>query len=111
MCISYVAVSISLLLVVSLIWWRSLVWLLRAENIQIVLDLLQLQREYEDIESASHQGTTRPEDARLCVVCLDADRTHMFRVCHHVCVCEPCSIVLRKCPMCQRDGTAVKVFF
>jgi hypothetical protein len=112
---SYAALSISLLLIVSLLStvWRNTVWLLRPER-AIMLDLLQLHREYEEIESPQ-SNTSRLEDShldrRLCVVCMDEARTHMFNDCRHVCVCETCSLRLSRCPMCQRDGTTVKVFY
>ncbi len=47
-----------------------------------------------------------------CVVCQDAERTHMYYPCGHYCVCESCCKQCNnRCPLCHRDAGACKVFF
>ena len=46
-----------------------------------------------------------------CVVCLDAQPTHILVPCGHQCVCEACIFVGDECPMCRASVThKVKVF-
>lgn len=45
----------------------------------------------------------RDESTHLCVVCLDAPRTHALVPCGHMCLCEACTTtpVGKKCPICR----------
>jgi hypothetical protein len=49
------------------------------------------------IEAAEPAG-----DERLCVVCLERQKTHVLIPCGHLCVCEADS-VLRVCPLCRAN--------
>jgi hypothetical protein len=38
----------------------------------------------------------------MCVVCMDAAKTHIVLPCGHMCVCEACAQLLRdRCPVCR----------
>jgi hypothetical protein len=49
-------------------------------------------------------------DPRCCIVCLDQPRQTVFRKCGHMCLCAECAKKLKKCPICQRKGKAIKVY-
>jgi len=46
-------------------------------------------------------------EEKRCVVCLEAEKTHVFIPCGHLCACAKCSTELMKtegtCPMCRRQ--------
>ncbi|EJK65732.1 hypothetical protein THAOC_13384 [Thalassiosira oceanica] len=51
-----------------------------------------------------------------CTICWEADRTHVFIPCGHVCACLSCSRRVmaseKKCPFCNQSATmAVELFF
>ena len=54
-------------------------------------------------------GETKGESE--CVVCLDNERTHMFKPCNHLCVCEGCSMAVMgstaECPACRAEVEGV----
>lgn len=45
-----------------------------------------------------------------CVVCLDANPTHVGQQCGHKCVCGTCALSLRSCPMCRNPTSFIRVF-
>jgi len=65
-------------------------------------------------------GPSQPaavEDAKLCVVCLDAPRAMLIVPCGHKCLCKTCSAILvaradtEKCPICRaRVSQYIEVF-
>jgi serine/threonine protein kinase len=54
-------------------------------------------------------GETKGENE--CVVCLDNEKTHMFKPCNHLCVCEGCSMAVMgstaECPACRTEVEGV----
>ena len=50
------------------------------------------------------------DDEALCVVCLDAERTHAFLPCGHRCVCEGC-LGLPQCPLCRVVATGTLLVY
>ena len=54
------------------------------------------------------------DDDQLCIVCLEALRTHVLVPCGHQCVCEGCSSTLVRtgtCPLCREPcQMAIRVF-
>lgn len=56
--------------------------------------------------------TEEEEDATLCVICIDAKRTHLVAPCGHKCLCEACSTTIGgACPICRGAAALVcKVF-
>ncbi len=53
------------------------------------------------------------DNLKLCVVCLDRERSYAYVQCGHLCVCGTCVIqVADKCPMCRAPSTRepVKIF-
>ena len=38
---------------------------------------------------------------RLCVVCVDRERSLVLQPCKHFCVCAKCKLKLKKCPICE----------
>jgi len=55
----------------------------------------------------SRRWPSRPpaddDDEQLCVVCMEAERSHVFIPCGHVCLCEGCatSQTWAECPVCR----------
>lgn len=51
------------------------------------------------------QGNEVISEEKLCVVCLEAEKNHLFIPCGHMCVCEKCScdVINTKanCPICR----------
>ena len=53
------------------------------------------------------------DEQTLCVVCMDAPKTHAIVPCGHVCICEGCAEKLLApqaplvCPMCREHATMV----
>ena len=54
-----------------------------------------------------------PDEAALCVVCVDARNTHACIPCGHKCVCGPCGRALqpRRCPLCRAMLKAIIEIF
>ena len=52
------------------------------------------------------------DETTLCVVCMDAQRTHLIAPCGHKCLCESCSTTFgTTCPICRADAMLIcKVF-
>ena len=65
--------------------------------------------------NAEQTAHTKPamaqeSDADTCVICLDAESTHLLYPCGHQCVCESCATTLVDqdaaaplCPVCRED--------
>eukprot|EP00301_Raphidiophrys_heterophryoidea_P010574 c15746_g1_i1.p1 GENE.c15746_g1_i1~~c15746_g1_i1.p1 ORF type:complete len:214 (+),score=50.53 c15746_g1_i1:83-724(+) len=49
------------------------------------------------------------DDSKICIICLDRPREMVFRKCGHMCLCHKCCKRMRRCPICQRKGKAVRV--
>lgn len=45
-----------------------------------------------------------------CCVCMDNPKNTMFEQCKHLCVCEQCASGLKRCPVCNTVGKAIKIF-
>ena len=59
---------------------------------------------------ASSTGVAGPQVSaeRRCVICLDAEKTHLILPCGHKCLCAACARVrLWSCPVCR--GHALRV--
>ena len=45
------------------------------------------------------------EEDSSCIICMEAERTHLFVPCGHRCVCEACAALVMsensECPMCR----------
>eukprot|EP00931_Biecheleriopsis_adriatica_P104750 TRINITY_DN7938_c0_g1_i1.p1 TRINITY_DN7938_c0_g1~~TRINITY_DN7938_c0_g1_i1.p1 ORF type:complete len:530 (+),score=89.34 TRINITY_DN7938_c0_g1_i1:143-1732(+) len=60
---------------------------------------------------AAASSTAASAEVGLCVVCFDADATHVVIPCGHQCVCAACSGQLATCPVCRGSATQfIKVF-
>ena len=60
-------------------------------------------------------AATEPPESATCVICLNAEPTHLLAPCGHQCVCAACcKMVLartRQCPVCRQPcRQAVRVF-
>ena len=57
-------------------------------------------------------SSTSAPDSNICVVCMDALKTHIYVPCGHLCVCESCSMVSgQHCPVCRSySSTVLRVF-
>ena len=62
-------------------------------NAEIELERLQ-QLKLERDEAAGADG-------RLCVICLDADKSVMLQPCRHVVLCSSCAGRVHECPVCR----------
>ena len=61
-------------------------------------------------EEVAASDCAEGDDETLCVVCIDAERTHLFLPCGHRCVCFGCSN-LPICPICRTVATGtLRVF-
>lgn len=47
--------------------------------------------------------TTAVTENRMCVVCLERERDVVFQPCYHLVCCQPCGILLGKCPICRGE--------
>lgn len=62
----------------------------------------------EEITDALRAVCTAEDEAKLCVVCMDATRTHLIAPCGHKCLCESCSTTFgTMCPICRTDAMLV----
>jgi hypothetical protein len=41
------------------------------------------------------------DEQKMCVVCLDLEKTVLLLPCRHVCVCKVCSRQIDNCPVCR----------
>ncbi len=53
----------------------------------------------ESVEEPNDEPSDDENDG--CVVCFEADKTHLSAACGHLCVCERCSAKLTSCPFCR----------
>ena len=51
-------------------------------------------------------GDTR----NACVVCWERRISHIFPMCNHLCLCAVCALQIHKCPVCQKEGDAKRVY-
>ena len=65
----------------------------------------------------SSQTPSSSSDDKLCVICMDADSTHVNVPCGHACLCQDCAELLdskktRECPTCRGPvSMRMRVFF
>lgn len=62
-------------------------------------------REIKRLQQRAAQQDAVYEEAKLCVICLDHERSCMLRPCKHMCVCDECAARIvsdsGECPMCR----------
>jgi len=63
--------------------------------------------------SEGSEATEKLADEKLCVICLDRPKTHVFTACFHKCVCEHCAAdikhkLVKTCPMCRMNSVVVR---
>lgn len=46
-----------------------------------------------------------------CCVCYCRDKDHAARPCFHMCVCQVCSTMLTRCPLCRAPATSFQRIF
>lgn len=56
------------------------------------------------MEQVEKERAAAATDARACVSCLDRERSIAFLACGHVAMCDPCSLLVNKCPICRRPA-------
>ena len=88
----------------------------------VSLEAAEAEAAAAEAAAEAHQGDSADDiddgqesEHEICVVCMDAERSHLFVPCGHRCVCEQCSLtvlsVTSECPMCRQPSTqALKVF-
>jgi hypothetical protein len=90
----------------------------QADVVAFCMSLLN-EADEEGGGAAAPPAALRPavedESDTTCVVCLDADRSHLYVPCGHKCVCAACAARVMAgdalCPVCRMAATAVvKVF-
>ena len=64
------------------------------------LESIESIESVEDIEPVAEAEASDDENDG-CVVCFEADKTHLSVTCGHLCVCERCSAKLSACPFCR----------
>jgi hypothetical protein len=63
----------------------------------------------KDVATETHDVKV---DEKLCVVCLDENKSHLCVPCGHLCLCLRCGGSLKVCPLCRtRIDRVVKVYF
>ena len=80
-------------------------------------DLTDLNNEYEYeqneqtqtpellVETLMETLVEKPEFSNECVICMNAESTHLAVPCGHHCVCHACSeLRFDKCPICRSDA-------
>ncbi len=84
-----------------------------AEFIKLVVKKMRYRKkvraEVAEQETATAPAAAAPtddtedeDDSKICVVCMDEDRTHAYVPCGHFCVCGTCAAeVPDTCPMCR----------
>ena len=64
---------------------------------------------------ALQEALEKEKNMRLCVICKDAEATHIMLPCAHLCTCADCAGRLRAtrltCPMCRSVVAQVKKVF
>ncbi len=64
------------------------------------------------IDYQTHTGQNDKEKRKdLCSSCQTAQKCMVFVACGHSCVCEKCAEALDACPVCKREGKAIKIVF
>ena len=68
--------------------------------------------DYIKARNTKSEEKKQPAEHNKCTICQDADVTHMFTKCHHVCVCNTCvaKIGNNKCPVCREQSSTVRVY-
>ena len=65
----------------------------------------------ELLEKAHAEMASHIVEAKECLVCMDADRSHILEPCRHAVACEACSRSLLNasapCPVCRTPIAAV----
>ena len=59
------------------------------------------------VEAPSAPSQIEEDHSTLCVVCIDAPRTHLVFPCGHRCLCKACADTVDSCPMCRAPKQAV----
>ena len=62
-----------------------------------------------------NEKTNDDEDKKLCSICLDNKKDHLFMPCRHLCICEDCSkkinIKKDKCIICrEKIESIIKIY-
>ena len=80
---------------------------------QRVMDELESLRDINTCPSDDGQEEDVEDEDECCIVCLDADKSHLLWPCGHQCVCGTCSynIVPGLCPLCRVWCTAATRVF
>lgn len=73
-----------------------------------------LNREREGLEQQVRQQSERLEqrddrevdESKLCIVCLDEEKSVMLEPCRHVCLCVKCEAAVELCPLCRAKPTS-----
>jgi hypothetical protein len=79
---------------------------------RVILELYFKAR-VDDASAEDEEAHPDDEDAALCVVCLQLERTHLIFPCGHQCLCKTCAeaTVGKPCPLCRATCAGVcKVF-
>eukprot|EP00966_Prymnesium_polylepis_P085716 1984449-Prymnesium_polylepis.1 len=71
------------------------------------------------VDEARRREADAAREAKLCVVCLEAPKSHAFPACMHKCVCAGCAFEIEasapggqiECPLCRVPSTSVKPVF
>jgi serine/threonine protein kinase len=64
----------------------------------------ELRQQFERVlqsEAAAATAAAAQEEAYLCVICEDVQKSVLLLPCKHVCMCEGCAGGMRDCPICR----------
>jgi len=67
--------------------------------------------ERKSVETNQKDGENEKNDALLCIICFEREKSVLFFPCKHVCTCKKCSSQLLSCPVCkQKTQEKIDIF-
>tara|TARA_B100000212_G_C27352867_1_gene524475 strand:+ start:344 stop:1279 length:936 start_codon:yes stop_codon:yes gene_type:complete len=72
--------------------------------------LAKIEKKQAKMAGGKTKDRSKEHDERVCCICMENEPCFIFVECGHMCVCEKCEGTMKKCPLCQTEGRARKVF-
>ena len=68
-------------------------------------DVLARIQERRVVIEREEESRGKPDERRLCVVCVETEKSIVLLPCRHMCLCEACSEhkAMTQCPLCRRQ--------
>jgi len=68
--------------------------------------ITRMEAEVGELRKEQNRRKEQDQEARDCVVCMEAVKTVVFQPCSHVCACMSCADGLKECPVCRETITS-----